>query len=55
VNHEEGVIKCDQPLFDTITCFDADNIADLKTAIDQVSNKKIRNKLRKAFSKATKK
>lgn len=48
-NAEGQSIRCDEPLFNTITCFDAENIAELKSAIDQVNNKKVRKKLQKKF------
>jgi len=38
-----------------MTCFDPLNIAELKTAIDSVRNKKAREKLQKAYNKARKK
>lgn len=52
MNRESEVIRCDEPRFDEMTCFDAENIAELKTAIDQVNNKKLRKKLQKSFNKA---
>ena len=38
-------IRCDEPAFDEVTCFDAANIAELITAIGEVKNKKLRKKL----------
>lgn len=52
VNAEGETITCSQPLFDTITCFDAENIAELKSAIDQVNNKKAQKKLEEKFNQA---
>lgn len=51
INSKGEEIRCDQPAFDEMTCFDAENIAELKTAIDQVNNKKLRKKLQSSFSK----
>lgn len=45
-------VKCNQPLFDEMTCFDADNIAELKTAIDKVNmSKKQRKKVNNILNK----
>ncbi len=53
VNPENEKIKCDQPAFDTMTCFDPENIAELKSAIDRVKmSKKDRVKLNKALEGA---
>jgi len=50
VNPEDVKIKCDQPAFDKMTCFDADNMAELKTAIDRVKMSKLdRIKVNKLF------
>jgi len=37
VDFNNVTVKCNQPAFDKFTCFDADNIAELKTAIDKVN------------------
>ncbi len=52
VNEFGENIKCDQPAFDEMTCFDAENIAELKSAIDQVKDSKLRRKLQKSFSRS---
>lgn len=51
VNGEGEVVTCSQPIFDQYTCFDPDNIAELKTAIDQVEKKSVRKKLQEAVRK----
>jgi len=54
VQNEDGdIISCSEPLFDEMTCFDAENIAELKTAIDQVKDKKLRHKLQSKFKYLT--
>lgn len=45
-NAEGVVVSCSQPTFDEFTCFDAQNIADLKTAIDKVEGIKKKDKKR---------
>jgi len=49
MNIQGETIKCDQPAFDRMTCFDEENIAELKSAIGQVENKKTRKRLQKAI------
>ena len=50
------VIKCDQPAFDEMTCFDSQNMADLKTAIQKVKmNKSDRSRINKIFKKLRRK
>jgi len=52
INFNGETVRCDQPEFDTFTCFDPVNIADLKTAIDKVNmTKKQRKKVNKLFNK----
>lgn len=51
IERENGeVIKCDQPAFDRVVCFDEEDIASLKSAIDEVKNKKLRKKLNRRFN-----
>ena len=50
VNDKGETINTDQPAFSTYTCFDPENIAELKTAIDQVRNNKARKRLKKSFA-----
>jgi len=46
------IIKCDAPAFDEMTCFDSQNMADLRTAIDKVKMKKTdRLKINKLFKR----
>lgn len=52
INAEGKTISCSEPEFDTFTCFDPANIAELKFAIDRVRSNKDRKRLKKAFSKA---
>lgn len=54
INYLGETIRCDQPAFDTMTCFDPDNIAELRTAIEKIENRKVRNKIKKKFNKAFK-
>ena len=50
INAEGITVKCDQPVFKGFTCFDHDNIAELKTAIDKVNmSDKDRKNIRKLF------
>lgn len=49
VNAEGQSVRCDAPDFNEFTCFDAENIAELKSAIDQVNNKSVRKLLKKKF------
>lgn len=49
MNEKGETVRCDQPAFDEMTCFDAANIAELKSAIDQIQNKKLRAKLKKGI------
>ena len=49
INEKGETIQCDQPAFDEMTCFDPENIAELKTAIDEVKNKKLRKRLHKGL------
>ena len=52
VKYDGAVIKCSQPLFDEMTCFDSQNMADLKTAIDKINMKKSdRLKVNKLFKR----
>lgn len=52
VNEHGETVRANQPAFDTFTCFDPENIAELKTAIDRVENRRLRSKLQKSFHKA---
>lgn len=52
VNGEGEVIACSEPRFDTYTCFDSKNIAELRTAISRVEDKRVREKLQKALKDA---
>lgn len=52
VNVEGETVRCDQPAFDSFTCFDPENLAALKTAIDQINNRKPREKLQRKFKDA---
>jgi len=40
----EDEVSCSQPRFNEFTCFDAQNIADLKTAIERVNGIKKKDK-----------
>lgn len=52
VNAQGEAIMCDQPVFDTFTCFDQDNIAELIAAIDQLKlSKKAHKKVKQMFIK----
>lgn len=44
-------IKCDQPEFDRITCFDEEDIISLKNEIDKVNDKKANKKLKDLIKK----
>lgn len=55
VKYTGEIIKCDQPEFERMTCFDEINMAELKTEIDRVSSKKIRNKMLRIFKKTKRK
>lgn len=44
INEHGESVQCAQPEFDTYTCFDEDNIAELKSAIDQINDKQTRLK-----------
>ena len=46
---EGEVVRCDQVVFDSFTCFDPVNIAELRSAIGQVTNKKERKNLEDAL------
>jgi hypothetical protein len=52
VDDEGNTVKCSEPRFDTYTCFDSENIAELRTAIDQVEDKRVKKKLQKALKDA---
>lgn len=54
VNSEGEVIQCSQPAFDEMTCFDAENIAELKTAIDEVKDEELKHKLLKKLNEVKK-
>lgn len=49
INEQGETVKCDQPIFDTYTCFDAENMAELVSAIDQIDDKSVREKAQKAL------
>ena len=49
INAEGNVVACIEPRFDTYTCFDSQNIAELRTAIGEVESKETRNKLYNAL------
>lgn len=51
INQQGEVIKTDEPRFDEMTCFDPANIAELRTAISQIENKKKRKKAMEEFRK----
>ena len=52
VDFNNVTVKCDQPAFSTFTCFDSNNMAELKTAIEEVNmSKKQRKKVNKLFKK----
>ena len=56
INSSGEVVMCDQPSFDTYTCFDADNLAELKTAIGDVKmSKKIRERINSVFESVIRK
>lgn len=40
VNAEGETVMCDQPSFERMTCFDEENIAELKSAIDRINTSK---------------
>ena len=42
VKYTGETVKCDQPAFDKFTCFDENNIAELKAEIDNINNKKVK-------------
>lgn len=50
VNAEGETVRCDQPAFETFTCFDAENLSELKTAIDRINSKKLREKLQEKYN-----
>lgn len=50
VNAEGETVRCDQPAFDSFTCFDPENLAELKTAIDRINSKKLREKLQRKYN-----
>jgi hypothetical protein len=52
MNAQGEIIKCSEPDFSLMTCFDPENIAELKTAIDNVNNPRLRKKLQKSFNRA---
>lgn len=54
VNTQGESVMCDQPVFDTFTCFDEDNIAELIAAIDGLklskkNEKKVKEMIIKYF------
>ena len=51
VREDGSTISCAEPAFDRIVAFDEEDISALKTAIDQVKNKKLRKRLSNKFSK----
>ena len=51
INAKGEIIRCDQPAFDKMTAFDEENIAELKTAIDQINNRKLRRELHKKLDR----
>lgn len=51
INSTGETVRCDQPIFDTMVCFDPANIAELRTAIGKIENDKRREKAMKAFRK----
>jgi len=51
VNSIGEVVRCDEPRFDSFTCFDPENIAELRTAIGRVENKRKRKEAMEAFRK----
>lgn len=55
INAESHSIRCDEPRFDQMTCFDPQNIAELRSAIGQVKgvdNKKEAKKAMKIIDEA---
>ena len=51
INTEGEVVRCDQVVFDSFTCFDPVNIAELRTAIGQVTDSKERKQLEESLRK----
>ena len=53
INGNGESVRCDEPAFDEMTAFDADNMAELIAAIDQVNmSKKSKEKLKYLFIKS---
>jgi len=51
VNSEGASVRTDQPIFDRFTCFDEQNIVELKTAIDSIKSDKKRGKALRIYAK----
>lgn len=52
INSQGEIIKTDEPRFDTMTCFDPSNIAELRSAIAQVEDKVVQKKIKEAVKEA---
>lgn len=48
INGEGVTVNTDQPIFSTFTCFDSQNIAELRSAIGQVNNAELKENAKKA-------